>query len=88
MEAEAQRWRSEGGPETQAAPRFELHHSTTAHEIQPGKEPFHMRDTFKEHAVSRTWQACHSWFRTSPWALIVFEVGVVIGLWAAVAVVR
>jgi hypothetical protein len=47
-----------------------------------------MRDTFKEHALSRTWQACDRWFRTSHWALIVFEVGIVVGLWAAVAVVR
>lgn len=46
-----------------------------------------MRDTSDEHPLSRTYQACNGWLRTSPWALIVLEVGIVIGLWAAAAVV-
>lgn len=48
-----------------------------------------MRDTSKEHALSRASRACYSWWNTSPWALIVLEVGIVIGMWiAAVAAFR
>jgi len=43
-----------------------------------------MSDTQEQTSpVSRSWH----WARTSPWALIVLELGIIVGLMAALAVV-
>lgn len=49
-----------------------------------------MRDTLKEHTLSRARQAyvdALHWTRTSPWALIALEIGIILGLWLAAMVV-